>query len=203
MMLINKILRRITRSINHLYNIIVLTSNKVVLGANSVINGRLIVSCETMNYEHIQRPTISIGENVKINSGRYYNLIGGETRTIFRTIDEGKIIIGNNVAMSNTTIVSLCGIILEDDVMIGGDVRIYDSNFHSLNYEQRMQYPDYHIVSKPVIIKKGVFVGAGSMILKGVTIGEKSIIGAGSVVACDIPAGEIWAGNPCKFIRKV
>ena len=58
-------------------------------------------------------------------------------------------------------------------------------------------------VTKPVEIKDGVFVGAHSIILKGVTIGEGSIIGAGSVVTKSIPAGEVWAGNPAKFIRKI
>ncbi|MEI3417887.1 MAG: DapH/DapD/GlmU-related protein [Blautia sp.] len=55
----------------------------------------------------------------------------------------------------------------------------------------------------PVVIKNGVFIGANSIILKGVTIGEKAIIGAGSVVTRSIPDGEIWAGNPARFIRKI
>lgn len=52
-------------------------------------------------------------------------------------------------------------------------------------------------------IKDNAFIGAHSIILKGVTIGEKSIIGAGSVVARDVPDGEIWAGNPAKFIKNI
>ena len=57
--------------------------------------------------------------------------------------------------------------------------------------------------AKPVIIKDGAFIGTDCIILKGVTIGEKSVIGAGSVVTKSVPDGEIWAGNPAKFIRKV
>lgn len=57
--------------------------------------------------------------------------------------------------------------------------------------------------TKPVIIKDGAFIGTDCIILKGVTIGEKSVIGAGSVVTKSVPDGEIWAGNPAKFIRKV
>ena len=57
--------------------------------------------------------------------------------------------------------------------------------------------------TSPVIIKDGAFIGAHSIILKGVIIGEKSIVGAGSVVTKSIPDGEIWAGNPAKFIRKI
>ena len=55
----------------------------------------------------------------------------------------------------------------------------------------------------PVVIGGNVFIGARCIILKGVTIGENSIIGAGSVVTKSIPANEIWAGNPAKFIRKI
>jgi acetyltransferase-like isoleucine patch superfamily enzyme len=57
--------------------------------------------------------------------------------------------------------------------------------------------------SAPVKIEDNVFIGAHSTILKGVTIGENSIVGACSVVVKSIPANEIWAGNPAKLIRKV
>ena len=53
------------------------------------------------------------------------------------------------------------------------------------------------------MIGKRVFVGGHSIILKGVTIGDDAVIGAGSVVAKNVPVGEIWAGNPARFIRKV
>ena len=55
----------------------------------------------------------------------------------------------------------------------------------------------------PVVIKDGAFIGAHCIILKGVSIGEKSVVGAGSVVTKSIPDGEIWAGNPAKFIRRI
>ena len=66
-----------------------------------------------------------------------------------------------------------------------------------------MQRPDTHIKTKPILIKEGAFIGAQSIILKGVTIGKHSVVGAGSVVTKDIPDGEIWGGNPAVFIRKV
>jgi acetyltransferase-like isoleucine patch superfamily enzyme len=84
----------------------------------------------------------------------------------------------------------------------GGDCKIYDTDFHSLNFEKRNRLPDNDVRSGAVNIKYGAFIGTGAIILKGVTVGEKSIIGAGSVVACDIPDNEIWAGNPARFIRK-
>ena len=62
---------------------------------------------------------------------------------------------------------------------------------------------DTDIRTKPVHIGENVFIGGHCVILKGVTIGDGAVIGAGSVVTKSIPAGEIWAGNPAKFIRKV
>ena len=60
-----------------------------------------------------------------------------------------------------------------------------------------------HRAEKPVAICDNAFIGAKSIILKGVTIGENSVIGAGSVVTKSVPANQIWAGNPAKFIREI
>jgi acetyltransferase-like isoleucine patch superfamily enzyme len=150
-----------------------------------------------------RKNSIQIGDDFEINSGKRYNLVGGDTRLILRTLDNGKIIIGNHVGISNATLVSANNITIEDDVMIGGGCRIWDTDFHSLNYTNRIQSYDVDPHSEPITIKHGAFIGGGSIILKGVTIGEKSIVGAGSVVAKNIPDGEIWAGNPARYIKKI
>jgi acetyltransferase-like isoleucine patch superfamily enzyme len=117
-------------------------------------------------------------------------------------------LIGNNVGISNSTFVCCKNIIIEDDVLIGGSCRFYDTDFHSLDYVSRTNaykngIPDDNIESAPILIKKGAWIGGICLILKGVTIGTKSVIGAGSIVSKDIPDNEIWAGNPVKFIRKL
>jgi len=66
-----------------------------------------------------------------------------------------------------------------------------------------MQVPDTNVQSAPILLSKGCFIGANSTILKGVTVGEYSIIAAGSVLTKSVPANEIWGGNPAKFIKKV
>lgn len=80
-----------------------------------------------------------------------------------------------------------------------------DTNFHSTNWEIRMDRKKDIINAKtaPVKIDDFVFIGARSIICKGVHIGEKSLVAAGSVVVKDIPAGELWGGNPAKFIKKI
>lgn len=78
-----------------------------------------------------------------------------------------------------------------------------DSNFHSLDWRKR-ENRDIDVSdakTAPVVIEDYVFIGARSIICKGVTIGEKSIIAAGTVVVKDIPANCIAGGNPCKVIK--
>ena len=91
-----------------------------------------------------------------------------------------------------------------DNVKIGGGVYLYTSDFHSLNPQLRMTSNDEkYKVNSPILVKKNAFIGAHSIILKGVIIGENSIIGAGSVVTKSVPDNEIWAGNPAKYIKNV
>ena len=87
--------------------------------------------------------------------------------------------------------------------MVGGNVRIYDHDYHSLDFELRRGRQDGdHVRSRPVFIGDDVFIGVNAIILKGVTIGDRAIIGAGSVVAHSVPADEIWAGNPARRIGR-
>ena len=78
------------------------------------------------------------------------------------------------------------------------------SDCHSLNYLDRGTENDMkNCKCKPIIIEDDVLIGTGSYILKGVHIGARSIIGAGSIVTSDIPADSIAAGNPARVIRKI
>lgn len=182
-------------------NLLILDKNHVQHGRFNIV-GRIRIYREHPLIDRSPKRSIFIGDGFCCNSGLKYNPIGGDSCTILRTIDDGIIKIGNNVGMSNSSLVAWNRIEIEDDVTIGGGVKIYDNDFHSLDYQTRVERPYDDIVSKPVKICKGAFIGAGSYILKGVTVGEKSVVGAGSVVSKDIPEGEIWAGNPAKFLRR-
>lgn len=146
--------------------------------------------------------SIAIGDNVNINSSLAADPIGGDTRTILYTRNKGRIVIEEGAGISNATLVSDARITVGAHSNLGGGVKVYDTDFHSLDSEVRLN-GDTDIKSKPVVIGKRVFVGGHSIILKGVSIGDDAVIGAGSVVAKNVPSGEIWAGNPAKFIRKV
>ena len=176
------------------YNWFLLKKNHVNCGKNLCIQGRLW--CVSNSKDGIR-----LGENVKINSCFKSNPIGGSSRTVLFAKGNGKIRIGNRVGISNACFFACDCITVGDDVFIGGDVRIYDSDFHWLDAKRRTRETGGE--SRPITIKDRAFIGAGSFILKGITIGEESIIGAGSVVTKSVPDGEIWAGNPAKFIRKV
>lgn len=114
----------------------------------------------------------------------------------------GAITIGENSGLSNTHITARVSVTIGKDVNIGSDCRIYDNDFHSVNYEDRI-HGDKNINAAPIIIKDGAFIGTRSIILKGVTICERSIVGAGSVVTKSIPHDEVWAGNPAQFIKRL
>ena len=179
---------------NHIYNILVMKYRHVRCGKNLKINGRIYCVSNTVD-------GITIGNEVSINSCMKSNPIGGDTRTVLFAKGKGKIRIGDGCGISNATLFACDSITLGNNVLVGGNTKIYDSDFHWLNFERRMT--EQGGVTRPIVVKDGAFIGAHSIILKGVIIGEKSIVGAGSVVTKSIPDGEIWAGNPAKFIRKI
>ena len=177
-----------------LINYFLLKLNSVNVGNNTSIKGIIVVK---------NRGIFSIGDNLKINSSRFKNVIGGDTRCSFVINDKAKIIIENDVKISNSAFYSNASITIRDNVMIGGGCRFWDSDFHPIDPEVRKKTPNENFKSKPILLKKNAFIGGGSIILKGVTIGENSVVGAGSVVSKSIPDNEIWGGNPAQFIRKI
>lgn len=147
--------------------------------------------------------TLIWGDEIKINSSSYANVIGGDVRSSM-VVKQGAILqIGRNVMIANSAIYCANRVTIEDDVMIGGSCKIWDSDFHPLDPVQRKVDPNNHFNTRPVHIKRSAFIGGSSLILKGVTVGANSIVGAGSVVTRSIPDNEIWGGNPAVFIKKV
>lgn len=106
--------------------------------------------------------------------------------------------IGKNVFINfNCTLLDLGGITIEDNVLIAPNVSIL-SEGHPISPEER-----HSLISKSIHIKKNAWIGAGATILQGVTIGENSIVAAGSVVSMDIPDNTIVGGVPAKIIKTI
>ena len=180
----------------YLWNKVYLKKKNVVYGKNLLIRGRLNFVGEG---EYI------FGDDVTINSSPKINPTSGGVQSSLITCAGAVIKIGNNVGISHTAITATQSVEIGDDVLIGSNCMIADTDFHPLDADIRRECPNDLTKTKsaPIKIEKDVFIGARSIILKGVTIGEGSIVGAGSVVTKDIPANEIWAGNPAKFIKKI
>lgn len=149
--------------------------------------------------------TCTIGTDFKMNNGLLGNPIGRPQKCVLFVGENAAIIIGNHVGISATAIVAHERITIGDYVKIGGGVCIYDTDFHSLNPAERTasNTDKKNKKTAAVLIENHVFIGAHSTILKGVTVGENAIIGACSLVSKSIPANEIWAGNPARFIKKI
>lgn len=178
---------------NHVYNHLIFLYRKVRYEAFPNIEGRIYMVCKP--------GAISFGKNVRINSSLRSNPIGGSTRTILFAEPGAKISIGNRVGISNSAIHAAESVTIEDDVLIGGNCKIYDTDFHSIDFDYRMENPDTHVKKSPINIGNGAFIGAHSVILKGVSIGERSVIAAGSVVTKSVPPNELWGGIPAKLIK--
>lgn len=145
---------------------------------------------------------MSFGDNVVFNSHRIADPIGGDTKTLLVCGGGARLVLHDGVSISNTCIFASNSIEIGSQTCIGGGSKIYDNDFHSTDASKRLN-GNIDVPTKPVLLGKRVFVGGHCIILKGVTIGDEAVIGAGSVVTKDVPAGEIWAGNPAKFIRKL
>jgi len=128
--------------------------------------------------------------------------------------DGSHINIGNNVYIGGSTLLDcIVSIQVEDDVLISYQCLLTDSDNHNLDYDIRKKdLADWRnggkhdwstTESAPIKISKGAWIGARSMILKGVTIGKGAVVGAGSVVTKDVPDWTVVAGNPARVVKVI
>lgn len=149
---------------------------------------------------------VSIGDGFAVNSGDNINALCSNIRCSIKVGDNATLTIGNMSGMSGGCIWATDSITIGNYVNIGANCTIMDGDIHNTDWKLRhidrtseSPIPYKH---RPIAIEDDVWIGANSIILKGVTIGARSIIGAGSVVTKDIPADCIAAGNPCRVINK-
>lgn len=149
-------------------------------------------------------PDVKLGKNVKIFS--FVNLYGceiGDNTKIGTFVEvQKKAFIGRNCKISSHTFICE-GVHIEDNVFIGHNVTFINDLYpRAATSEGKLQTDeDWDVV--PTFVKKGASIGSSATILAGVTIGEKAIVGAGAVVAKNVPPYSVVAGNPARILRKI
>jgi len=148
---------------------------------------------------------IEISEKTIICSKSEFTALGVNHPTVMRTLlPNASIKIGRDCGISGLTVCAAKSVEIGDECLIGANVTIADTDFHPIaSRNRRHSDNENNIGVEPVVIGKNIFIGTGSFILKGVHIGNNSVIGAMSVVISDVSPDSIYAGNPARFIKKI
>jgi acetyltransferase-like isoleucine patch superfamily enzyme len=168
-------------------------------GRNLRADGKVVIRIQ-------RKGAVTFGNDVKILSRFLSTPVGITNPTVFQCIGEGRVTIGNNTGCTSTIFSARTSIRIGDNVKIGANVRIFDHDYHALDFMERRS-PDLDFLntgSDPVMIGDDVFIGTNTVILRGVNIGDRSIIGAAAVVSLrEIPPDSLVAGNPASIIRRI
>jgi acetyltransferase-like isoleucine patch superfamily enzyme len=144
---------------------------------------------------------LAIGDRLQLRSTNRSNPLGPNHPVILSVRSpEASLIIGDDFGMTGGSIVAQKHVWIGNRVAVGANTVICDTDFHPLSPQRRQHEPDAGATA-PIVIEDDVFIGMQCLVLKGVTIGQGSAIGAGSLVTRDIPAGVVAAGNPARVIR--
>lgn len=167
---------------------------------------------------------VSIGSNLKVKYAipSFWRQYGGDSKVVIGNNatfisygdqsynckckimieKDAKLSIGHHSGFNGVLIYCQESITIGNYVKVGGGTRIFDTDHHSLDWEERRSM-DKKVKHSPIVIEDDVFIGTNCIIGKGVTIGARSIIAAGSVVVKSIPEDCIAGGNPCKVIKNI
>ena len=191
-------LKRVKNKMSCYKNRIKLKSYGIQYGRNCIIHGHLGIKLASNSI-------VQIGNDFYMSSGNHINPLAKNIHGHICVNKDAKLYIGNNVGMSSPVIWAHKSIKIGDNVKFGANVTVMDSDAHSMNYLHRrnLSVDMLHKADAEIVIENDVFIGMNSVILKGVTIGARSVIGAGSVVTKSIPADCIAAGNPAKIIKSI
>jgi len=144
---------------------------------------------------------IEWGNSVVLDSSRRANPLGGDKPCVLRTMSpQARILLGDFVGLSSATLVAGNSIEIGSGTLVGAGCMIIDNDFHVAD-ERGGWRTEYVRNSRPIKIGRGCFLGARSIILKGVQLGDGVVIGAGSVVTRNVPDACLVAGNPAQIIR--
>lgn len=175
-----------------------LNFKNIEIGSNPVFYG--------MPHLNIARGgKVVIGDNVVLCSTSAGNPLGVNHRIVLSVVfPDAKIIVGNNTGISGAAICAAKSVSIGNDCLLGANITITDYDFHSVKPNGRRYNTNFNDIGcKPVVIEDNVWLGMNTTVLKGVTIGENSIIAAGSVVTKSVPSDCIAGGNPARVIKKL
>ena len=147
--------------------------------------------------------TLAIGAQSVLVSRSKGTALGIAHPVVLRCLTgTARIVIGPDCGLSGTTICAAVSVRIGARCLFGADVVVFDTDFHNHAPEgRRHAAPDWPAISRPVTIGDDVFIGTRAIVQKGVTIGDGSIVAAGSVVVRDVPPRSIVAGNPAKMVK--
>ena len=185
--------KKVSNKISSYYNLLKLSFLGVKHGSHCCIHGKFGATI-------YPKAKLYIGNDFYMSNGKHMNALCGNSQGHFHVEDNATLTIGNHVAISSTRFWCAKSITIGNHVLMGGNVTIIDTDAHSINYIKRREETYYNNSKNDasILIEDDVFIGMNTIILKGVTIGARSVIGAGSVVVKDIAAG-----NPCVIIKKI
>lgn len=146
---------------------------------------------------------IRMGKNVVLVSGSETNLAGINHPVIIATYSkDAEVILEDNVGMSGVSINCVSRCVFKKGVMLGANVNVWDTDFHPVDPTQRLHQSSIEEAqTAPIILERNVWISANTTVLKGVTIGENTVVGAMSLVNKDLPSNTICAGIPAKKIK--
>ena len=150
-----------------------------------------------------RRSRMTFGPGLKLRSSTRSNPLGPNHPVILATWQTGAVLeIGADFGMTGGAICASERVVINNNVAVGANTTIIDTDFHPLDPQQRKLKPSNGRICK-IVIEDDVFIGMNCLILKGVTIGRGSVVGAGSVVTDDVPPDAIVAGNPARILRQL
>lgn len=148
---------------------------------------------------------IRMGKGVVLVSDSAINMAGINHPVIIATYSkDAEIVLEDHVGMSGVSINCVSRCVFKEGVMLGANVNVWDTDFHPVDPMQRLhQTSILEAKTAPIILENNVWIGANTTILKGVTIGENTVVGAMSFVNRDLPANSLCLGNPAQKIKEI
>jgi len=177
--------------------------NGVAVGERALREARIaraIIHLRAHGVEHGARPVIEhwlpvIKNEGRIRIGDRAVILGAESRVHLETREGATLLVGDRVLINaGSTIACHRAITIGDDVKIANNVAILDTGSHEI-------VAGTGVPVAPVVIEDDVWIGRGTMVLPGVTVGRGAVVGAGSVVTRDVPSFTVSAGSPARVLR--